>query len=152
MHLQKLSNFWGAYHLHPRFLYYFFCILRDKSISTGIAGGYVSCKRPSNIVGRLHKKSGMRKHTRRKMVLPAGIVRSAATEQRLFAARRNRVTLFRRPRREYKRDRVCASIPGEKWYSRRESNPQRPFRSCTYFVNRGKYHPFFCKIGIKIGF
>ena len=65
------------------------------------------------MVGRLHKKSGMRKHTRRKMVLPAGIVRSAATEQRLFAARRNRVTLFRRPRREYKRDRVCVSIPGE---------------------------------------
>ena len=48
-----------------------------------------------------------------KVVLPAGIVRSAATEQRLFAVRRNRVTLFRRPRREYKRDRVCVSIPGE---------------------------------------
>ena len=38
------------------------------------------------------------------------------------------------------------------WYSRWESNPERPLRSCTYFVNRGKYHPFFCKIGIKIGF
>ena len=38
------------------------------------------------------------------------------------------------------------------WYSRRESNPQRPLRSCTYFANRGKCYPLFCKIGIKIGF
>ena len=38
------------------------------------------------------------------------------------------------------------------WYSRRESNPKLSLRSCTYFVNRGKYHPFLCKIGIKIGF
>ena len=140
------------------------------------------------------------------MVLPAGIVRSAATEQRLFAARRNRVTLFRRPRREYKRDRVCVSIPGEngtpggnrkersdgtaivrrkaqsrhvisaaptgvqkrpgmrqhtrrKWYSRRESNPQRPLRrgllypfnygSVLNFIARGRNHcrkKFYTKI------
>ena len=93
------------------------------------------------------------------MVLPAGIVRSAATEQRLFAVRRNRVTLFRRPRREYKRDRVCASIPGEKWYSRRESNPQRPLRrgllypfnygSVLNFIARGRNHcrkKFYTKI------
>lgn len=29
------------------------------------------------------------------------------------------------------------------WCSRRESNPQRPLRSCTYFANRVKYRPFF---------
>ena len=49
------------------------------------------------------------------MVLPAGIVRSGGRRDgtAIVRRRRDRVPLFRQSRREYKRDKACASMPCE---------------------------------------
>ncbi len=75
----------------PDFLYQFF----ETALKT------VAKKRPQYLVV--------------KVVLPAGIVRSGECRDgtAIVRRRRDRVTLFRRSRREYKRDKACASMPCE---------------------------------------
>ena len=137
--------------LHPRFLYYFFCILRDKYISTAIAVDMYRVNAPriswgvytkNRVCVSIPGENGTPGGNRKERSDGTAIVRRKAQSRHVISAAPTGVQ--KRPgMRQHTR---------RKWYSRRESNPQRPLRSCTYFVNRGKYHPFFCKIGIKIGF
>ena len=75
----------------PDFLYQFF----ETALKT------VAKKRPQYLVV--------------KVVLPAGIVRSGERRDgtAIVRRRRDRVTLFRQSRREYKRDKACVSMPCE---------------------------------------